>query len=129
MLARRWFAGVLALAAQAWAWGPARADGETVPRYRLEVGQALRYEATYDFRYDKRPDSGHGDRITATIWVVDREEDGWSVVLRRRTTPSYRREGRTIEQDPQDETVTFRLLDDGRVVTEDEDAGRIRFAE
>ncbi|HEU5116552.1 MAG TPA: hypothetical protein VFT74_07740, partial [Isosphaeraceae bacterium] len=130
MTTQRWLIGFLALAVNAGPRDLARADDGAVPRYRLEVGEVLNYEGTYEFHYDERPKDGHGDRAKTTIWVVDREEDGgWTIVLRRLMTSYYRREGRTIEQAPQAETITFRLFDDGRIVTGDEVESLIRIEE
>lgn len=71
-------AGVLLVAAGAIGAESRAASGD-LPRYRLEVGQELRFEG-----FDGRRSNGKavGNRTVVMAWVVDRNADGsWRIVV------------------------------------------------
>lgn len=62
---------------------PARADdaATAVPRYRLKVGQELKYRGTSEFNYET---GSHNSRTDWQVWVVRQDGDaGWKLVIRK----------------------------------------------
>lgn len=96
----------------------ARSD-ETLPRYKLKVGQELVYRTTDPA---KESDDGQGaknrtQRVTEWIIdVVDRDEEGkWWLVFREQLKLSYLRGGQETKQEYRSDGY-FHLTDSGRFI-------------
>src|SRR5439155_13612174 len=84
---------------------PAIAD-EVLPRYRLQVGQELRYTGKSEFKYQG---GEHNYDNTWRIWVVRQNADGgWRLVLRSGMTM---RQSNAPANRQNDERVTFGWCD------------------
>ncbi len=89
-----------------------------LPRYRLKVGQELKYHSTSDFRYENGSLGGETDW---TAWVVGANADGgWRVVIRESSRRSQTLNGRKSNVGPADVNMAyFDLEPDGRIVAND----------
>src|SRR5262245_6633073 len=77
-----------------------------LPRYKLQVGQELRYSGHSDFKYQS---GKHINDTTWRIWVVRQNEDGgWRLVIRSGSVFSV---GATPTGGQRDERVTFAWCD------------------
>ena len=89
-----------------------------VPRYRLKVGQELKYHGTNDFKYDN---GSFGRTTDWQVWVVRTNDDGsWRLVLRSSDRKSQPSDGR--DRDAGEANVTMAYCDlfpDGRIVAND----------
>jgi peroxiredoxin len=99
----------------------ARAVGESgpgsgeLPRYRLKVGQELKYHGTSDFKYQNGSLAYETDW---TFWVVRANDDGsWRVIGRSSSRTSQSFNGQKANEQPPDVTIAyFDLHPDGRVI-------------
>ena len=102
---------IIALVATACAAG----GSDELPRYRLKVGQELKYQGKSDFKYDNGSLAYQNDW---TFWVVRANTDGsWRVIGRSSSRTSQTMSGQKAHEMPADVTIAyFDLLPDGRVV-------------
>ena len=102
---KRWFLSLVAVSAGL----PAVQADETpagVPRYRLQVGQELRYAGQSEFKYDN---GAHHTESTFRIWVIrENEAGGWRLVMRSGSTLTQANAQRSSSAD---ERVTFAWCD------------------
>jgi peroxiredoxin len=92
------------------------ADGsDELPRYRLKVGQELKYHGTSDFKYENGSLAHQSDW---TVWVVRANDDGgWRMVGRSSTRMSQSFGGQKANEQPARVTMAyFDLYPDGRIV-------------
>lgn len=89
-----------------------------VPRYRLKVGQELKYHGTSDFKYDG---GSLGNEMDWQVRVVRANKDGgWRLVLRLSNRRTQVVGGRNIANGPADTSLAyFDMTPDGRVVAND----------
>jgi peroxiredoxin len=102
---------VIALVATASAAG----GSDEMPRYRLQVGQELKYQGKSEFKYDN---GSLGHQNDWTFWVVRANDDGsWRVIGRVSSRTSQTMSGQKAHEMPADVTIAyFDLFPDGRVV-------------
>jgi peroxiredoxin len=102
---------VLALVATASAAG----ESDELPRYRLKVGQELKYQGKSEFKYDS---GSLGSQNDWTFWVVRANDDGsWRIIGRSSSRTSQTMSGQKAHETPADVTIAyFDLFPDGRVV-------------
>jgi peroxiredoxin len=94
-------------------------DSNSVPRYRLKVGQELTYRQTSEFKYGKGAAAGSlGSRADWDVWVVRRNADGsWRLVLHSSHSDWQGKEPRGVK--PSQHLTSCDLFPDGRLVTHD----------
>ncbi|MGO9467901.1 MAG: TlpA family protein disulfide reductase [Isosphaeraceae bacterium] len=116
----KWLHATYVLSAMIGVLGPlAAACGaaglDEVPRYRLSVGQELKYHGTSDFKYQ---DGLLAYQDDWTVWVVRANDDGsWRIIARSSSRMSATRAGKK-DEDPPDVTIAhFDLYPDGRIVS------------
>ncbi|MDR3638770.1 MAG: TlpA disulfide reductase family protein [Isosphaeraceae bacterium] len=99
---------------------PAGADETTgaLPRYRLKVGQELKYHGTSDFKYEN---GSFGYKTDWQVWVVGANDDGsWRLVLRSSNLMTRKDNGRELGGGSADVTLAYcDLFPDGRIVPND----------
>src|SRR4051812_8948370 len=86
---------------------PARAEepATSVPRYRLEPGQELRYRGTSEFKYEN---GSHDAKTDWQVWVLRRNDDGSDrVVVRSSQTFSQSSQGRERREGPARVTLAY----------------------
>jgi len=98
--------------------GQADENANTVPRYRLQVGQDLKYQGSSEFKYEN---GSHGYKTEWQVWVVRQNDDGsWRIVVRESQKLSMKRVGQ--EQGGGQAQVTLGYCDlfpDGRITAND----------
>ena len=98
----------------------ARADETTndLPRYRLKVGQELKYHGTSDFKYEN---GSFGTKSDWQVWVVRANDDGgWRLVLRSSSQMTQTVGGREQGGGHADVTLAYcDLSPDGRIAPND----------
>jgi peroxiredoxin len=92
----------------------AAGDSDVLPRYRLKIGQELKYQGTSEFKYDSGSLAHQND---FTFWVVRANDDGsWRLIGRTSSKMAQTFSGQKHEQ-PADLTIAyFDLFPDGRLV-------------
>jgi thiol-disulfide isomerase/thioredoxin len=97
-------------------FAPARADD--LPRYKLKVGQELRYHGTSDFKYEN---GSFGHKSDWRVWVVRANDDGgWRLVLRSSSQMTQTVSGREQGGGHADVTLAYcDLSPDGRIAPND----------
>jgi peroxiredoxin len=88
-----------------------------VPRFRLEVGQELRY--AFEFPYKNPDGSLLIERTDWTFWIMDATGDGsWQVVVRQSTSYAKENEPAPAVGEPGNQTslASCKLYSDGRTV-------------
>jgi peroxiredoxin len=92
------------------------ADGsDELPRYRLKVGQELKYQGRSDFKYEN---GSLANQTDWTFWVVRVNADGsWRLIGRSSDKMSQTFSGQKANEQPANVTIAyFDLFPDGRVV-------------
>jgi len=80
-----------------------------LPRYKLQVGQELRYSGHSEFKYQS---GQHNSDLTWRIWVVRQNADGgWHLILRSGSTRTQISQRGPTASTPRDETVSFAWCD------------------
>ena len=89
-----------------------------LPRYRLKVGQELKYHGKSDFRYEN---GSLAHQTDWTVWVVRANADGgWRLVVRSSSQMSQSFSGQKANASPADVSMAyFDLAPDGRIVPND----------
>lgn len=102
---------LLCLSVPAWA---DEAD-QPVPRYRLQVGQELKYQGSSEFQYQG---GTHGYKTDWQVWVARQNDDGsWRLVVRSSQKFSQSFGGRQPSEGPPRVTLAYcDLSPDGRIV-------------
>ena len=99
---------------------PAIADdaSDPVPRYRLKVGQELKYHGSSDFKYDN---GSLGNESDWQVWVVRANDDGsWRLLLRSSQKSTQTFNGQKRDNGSADVTMAYcDLFPDGRIVAND----------
>jgi peroxiredoxin len=97
-----------------------RADegSRELPRYRLKVGQELKYRDTSDFRYEN---GSLAHQTDWTVWVVGANADGgWRLVVRSSSRMAQSFSGQKAHEGPAEVSMAyFDLYPDGRIVAND----------
>lgn len=98
--------------------GRAAVGSDELPRYRLKVGQELKYSGKSDFKYENGALAYQNDW---TFWVVRANDDGsWRLIARNSSSTSQTFSGQKAHENPPDVTMAyFDLYPDGRVVPND----------
>ncbi|HEY7158593.1 MAG TPA: TlpA disulfide reductase family protein [Gemmataceae bacterium] len=118
--------GLLALAPSSVQSG----EEETVPRYRLKVGQELIYRSRYEFHFGSGSSAGtHQVKVDWQVWVVRKNDDGsWRLVLRNsQVFASARGSAKPTTERPANVYMGYcDLFDDGRLGRESELGYRLK---
>ncbi len=93
----------------------AAAGTDELPRYRLKVGQELKYHSDSDFKYDNGSLAFKADW---TVWVVRANDDGsWRLIGRSSSRTAQAFSGQKGNEGPPEVTMAhFDLFPDGRIV-------------
>ena len=93
-------------------------EGSTdLPRYRLKVGQELKYRGTSDFRYEN---GSIGTRLTGRSGSCANADVGWRLVVRSSSQMSQSFSGQSSNANPAEVTMAyFDLEPDGRIAAND----------
>lgn len=94
----------------------ARADepADSVPRYRLQAGQELKYQGSSDFHYEN---GSFGSKDEWQAWVLQANNDGsWRVVVRLSRINTSQRKGQEQADGHPDVTLAYcDVFPDGRI--------------
>jgi len=88
-----------------------------VPRYRLEIGEELRY--AFEFPYKNPDGSLLIERTNWTFWVADTAQDGgWRLIARQSRSYAKKNEPAPADGSPDNRTslASCKLFPDGRIV-------------
>jgi thiol-disulfide isomerase/thioredoxin len=97
----------------------AGAEGASLPRFRLEVGQELTYRQNYEFKYGKGDNAGIlGHKTDWQVWVVRHNDDGsWRIVFRSSDKSwQVRGKGEKSEHPANNSLAYCDIFPDGRFV-------------
>ncbi|HEY2586207.1 MAG TPA: TlpA disulfide reductase family protein [Tepidisphaeraceae bacterium] len=95
----------------------ALAESGAPPRYKLEVGQELRYEGTSDFKYEG---GGFRGEDASTVWVIRANVDGSRrVVMRSKSKFGQVVNGKEMGGHEDVTLMYFDVFPDGRIVRND----------
>ena len=94
----------------------AAGGSDELPRYRLKVGQELKYHGTSDFKYEN---GSLKDQTDWTVWVVRANDDGsWRLIGRSSSRTSQTFGGQKPNDSRPEVTLAhFDLYPDGRIVS------------
>jgi peroxiredoxin len=96
--------------------GRAARGSDQVPRYRLKVGQELKYQGKSEFKYEN---GSLAHQNEWAFWVVRKNDDGsWRLIGRSSARMSQMMSGQKSHEQPADVTIAhFDLFPDGRIVS------------